>query len=178
MLNDVCDTLVPGARIMRHLPSLKILQKAFRGKIRLLVNEACLSGCPYRLQHFHEMCTGVPEPQSLCDGLLAREPWMRLTGAWVTPQFLHYYDGVYDELKLAGRATLEDPARYFEVFGAYVERNPLLPCDIGGGPSSVLEPIEMPEELYVYTLHCGQRCHECRRCEEYYQQAITELQFT
>lgn len=178
MINGVCDTLVPGARIMRHLPSLKEIKKAFAGKIRLLVNEACLGGCPYRLQHFHEMCTGVTEPQSLCDNLLDREPWMRLTGAWVTPQYLHNYDGAYDELKLAGRSTLEDPERYFDVFGAYVNRRSLLPCDIGGGPSSVLEPIDMPEELYVYTMHCGQRCHECRRCEEYYNKAVAGLSET
>ena len=175
MINDVCEVLVPGARIMRNLPSLRDMKIAFKGKIRLLVNEACLSACPYRLQHFHEMCTGVPEPESLCNGLLDREPWMRLTGAWVTPQFLHHFDGVYDELKLAGRATLEDPERYLEVFGAYVRREPLLPSEIGGGPASVLEPIDMPEDLYLFTLHCGQRCHECRRCEDHYKTALAEL---
>jgi collagenase-like PrtC family protease len=176
MLNGICDVLVPGARAMRHLPSLRTLKKAFHGKIRLLVNESCLSGCPYRQQHFHEMCTGVEEPHSLCDRLLEREPWMRLTGAWVVPQFLHHYDGAYDELKLAGRGTLQEADRFLEVFEAYVNRRPMLPCDIGGGPSSVMEPIEMPEELFVYTLHCGQRCHECRRCEEYYHEAVAQLE--
>jgi len=175
MLNGVCDVLVPGARAMRHLPSLKTLKKAFHGKIRLLVNEACLSGCPYRQQHFHEMCTGVEEPRSLCDGILEREPWMRLTGAWVVPQYLHHYDGAYDELKLAGRGTLQDPADFLKVVDSYIHRRPLLPCEIGGGPSSVLEPIEMPEDLFVFTLHCGQRCHECRRCEEYYHPAVARL---
>jgi len=175
MINDVCEVLVPGARVMRNLPALRDLKIAFKGRIRLLVNEACLSACPYRLQHFHEMCTGVAEPESLCDSLLDREPWMRLTGAWVTPQYLHHFDGVFDELKLAGRATLEEPQRYLEVFGAYVRREPLLPCDIGGGPASVLEPIDMPEELYLFTLHCGQRCHECRRCEDHYQTALAQL---
>jgi hypothetical protein len=172
MLEGICDVLVPGARAMRHLPSLRMLKKAFRGKVRLLVNEACLSGCPYRQQHFHEMCTGVEEPESLCTGLLERQPWMRLTGAWVVPQYLHHFDGAYDELKLAGRGTLQEAERFLAVFDAYVHRRPLLPCDIGGGPSSVLEKIDMPEELYVYTLHCGQRCHECRRCEEYYNEAV------
>ena len=100
---------------------------------------------------------------------------MRLTGAWVTPQYLHHFDGVYDELKLAGRVTLEDPERYFEVFGAYVRREWLLPCDIGGGPASVLDPIDMPEDLYLFTLYCGQRCHECRRCEDHYKTAMADF---
>jgi hypothetical protein len=172
MINGICDVLVPGGRAMRHLPSMRALQRAFQGKIRMLVNEGCLGGCPYRMQHFHEMCTGVPEPESLCDGLLERQPWLRLTGAWVTPQFLRYYDGVYDELKLAGRVTLQEPERYMQVLDSYVHRSPLLPCEIGGGPSSVIEPIEIPEELYVYTLHCGQRCHECTRCADYYAEAV------
>lgn len=175
MLNGFFDVLVPGSRAMRHLPSLRALKKAFQGKLRLLVNESCLGGCPYRQQHFHEMCSGVPEPESLCNGLLDREPWMRLTGAWVVPQYLHYFENAYDELKLAGRVTLQDPDRFLHVFSSYLNRTPLLPCDIGGGPSSVLEPIEMPEDLYAFTLQCGQRCHECRRCEEYYIDAIKHL---
>lgn len=176
MLRGVCDVLVPGAGVMRHLAALHTLKRAFDGRVRLLVNEACLCGCPYRLQHFHEMCSGIPAPESLCNHLLDREPWMRLTGAWVTPQLLHLYDGVYDELKLAGRATLEDPAKYLKVFSSYVERKPLLPRDIGGGPASVLEPIDMPEELYAYTLQCGHNCHACRRCEVHYRREINALE--
>jgi hypothetical protein len=172
MLEGICDNLVPGAAAMRHLPSLKALKRAFRGKIRLLVNEACLGGCLHRMQHFHEMCTGVPEPRSLCDGVLEREPWLRLTGAWVTPQYLHHYESHYDELKLAGRATLQAPERYFAVLTAYMERRPLLPNAIGGGPASVIEPIDVPEDLFVYTLHCGQQCHACRKCEEHYYRAL------
>lgn len=175
MLDGVCNVLVPGARIMRHIPSLHKLKNAFRGTLRLLVNESCLGGCPYRQQHFHEMCSGVAEPQSLCTDLLTREPWMRLTGAWVVPQFLAHYDGTYDELKLAGRGTLQNPDHFLRVFDAYVHRKGLLPCDIGGGPASVLEPIEIHEELFVYTLYCDRDCHECNRCKECYDQAVAGL---
>jgi collagenase-like PrtC family protease len=58
MLDGICDALVPASRVVRDLPALQGLRAAFRGRIRLIVNEACLPGCPFRTQHFHEMAAG------------------------------------------------------------------------------------------------------------------------
>lgn len=168
MLKGICDTLVPASRIMRDLPALEALREAFPGRIRLIVNEACLPGCPYRVQHFYEMCAGFPRPESLCGDLLAREPWMRLTGAWVLPQHLHLFEGVSDDWKLAGRATLQHAPTYRKVLGAYVRGTPLPPNEIGGGPASPLGPLEIDEAFYARTLRCGRRCHACNLCREYY----------
>jgi MoaA/NifB/PqqE/SkfB family radical SAM enzyme len=175
LLNDVCTTLVPGSSIMRDVAALTSLKAAFKGRIRLLVNEACLPLCPYRAQHFREMAEGVSEPKSLCLDLLAEQPWLRLTGAWVLPQHLHLLESLFDELKLAGRVTLRDPKTWRRVVHSYIFRRKLLPNEIGGGPSSVLAPIDMPEELYRYTLQCGHRCHECTRCADYYREAMGSL---
>ena len=169
LLNGVCDALVPSNRIMRHLPALAELKDAFTGQMRLLVNEACLPGCLLRAQHFAEMNSGLANPRSLCAELLDEQPWLRLTGAWVLPQHLHLFTGLYDQLKLAGRVTLKDPARYRQVLGAYVWGRPLMPHEIGGGPASPLEPLEITEEFYAYTLRCGHACHTCDRCREYAQ---------
>ncbi|MDP3000837.1 MAG: radical SAM protein [Bryobacterales bacterium] len=171
MLRGICDGLVPSSRIMRDLDALGTLRAAFPGRIRLIVNEACLPGCPYRVQHFHEMCAGVAFPLSLCRELLEREPWMRLTGAWVLPQHLHYFDGLYDELKLGGRVTLRHAGTYRRVLQAYVRRLPLSPHEIGGGPASVVQPLDIEEKFYARTLRCGLRCHECRLCRSYYDAA-------
>ena len=168
MLKGICDTLVPGSRVMRDLAALESLRAAFAGRIRLIVNEACLPGCPYRVQHFHEMGLGLARPGSLCAELLEREPWMRLTGAWVLPQHLHLLDGLADEWKLAGRVTLRDAPTYRRVLSAYVQGRALAPHEIGGGPASPLEPVEIDEEFYARTLRCGRRCHECTVCREYY----------
>jgi MoaA/NifB/PqqE/SkfB family radical SAM enzyme len=174
LLNGLCDTLVPASRVVRDMPALKSIRAAYHGHIRLLVNEACLPGCPYRTQHFHEMASGVPEPKSLCAELLHEQAWLRLIGSWVLPQHLHLYDGVYDELKLAGRVTLQDPARFRHVFESYLRRRPLQPHEIGGGPSSVVTPMHIGEEFFAYTLECGRRCHECTRCPDYYAAALAE----
>ncbi|GAK58914.1 radical SAM domain protein [Candidatus Vecturithrix granuli] len=168
MLQGVCDILVPASRIMRDLPALKALRAAFSGKIRVIVNEACLPNCPFRVQHFYEMGSNIGHPHSLCSKLLQEFPWLRLTGAWVLPQLLHLYDGVYDELKLAGRVTLRNPDTYRRVLDAYIHRTPLFPNEIGGGPASVLDPLDISEEFFAQTLHCGHQCHTCTVCQEYW----------
>lgn len=175
-IGRTCDSLVPSSRVVRDLPALKLLRQAFPGRIRLIVNEACLPGCPLRVQHFSEMGSVVFWPKSLCQELLSRQPWMRLTGSWILPQHLHLYEGVYDELKLAGRVTLNNPEYYLEILEAYVNNRHLTPDRLGGGPASVLEPIEISEEFFRQTLYCGHRCHECRICPDYYSEAMNRLE--
>jgi len=170
MLNDLFDVLVPSNRIMRDLPALRSIKDAFDGRIRLLVNEACLPGCPFRIQHFHEMGSGWPDPESLCRDLLEQQPWLRLTGAWVLPQHLHLFEGIYDELKLAGRVTLQAPEKYARVLGAYIRRKTLFPFEIGGGPASILDAFPIDEAFYRHTLFCGHQCHTCNACRNYYQE--------
>ena len=170
-IEGICDTVVAPTRIMRDRPALRRLRAAWRGRIHLLVNEACLPACPYRTQHFHEMGNGFKEPKSLCQELLAAEPWLRMTGAWVLPQHLHLFGGLFDGLKLAGRATLQDPARYAAVLRAYIRRVPMTPDQIGGGPASVLKPIDIGEEFYAETLECGRECHLCSKCREVHKNA-------
>jgi len=175
MAQDVIDTLIPDTRVLRDLKALERLRKAFRGEIRLIVNEACLPGCLYRVQHFYEMAYSEYYPQSLCRSLLTANPWLRLTGAWVLPQYLKFYDGLYDSLKLSGRVTLQDPRRYQEVLGAYIQRQPLRPVEIGGGPASPLEALEISEAWFEQTLRCTKECTDCKICQNYYEQAEQSL---
>ena len=172
MLNGIIDNLVPASLIMRNISALKTLKDAFSGRIRLIVNEACLPACPFRLQHFFEMESDLKYPETLCSEILARYPWMRLTGAWVLPQHLHFYDEIYDDLKIAGRVTLKNPDDYLAVLDAYVHRKQLSPDKIGGGPASVQEPIEISEEFFFHTLTCGHQCDKCNLCQDYYKESV------
>jgi hypothetical protein len=56
------------------------------------------------------------------------------------------------------------------VLNAYVHREGILPRDIGGGPASVLEAVDMPDELFESILHCDKDCHACSICRDYYEQ--------
>lgn len=174
LVQDCVDTITPDNSLVRDLGGLRQLREAFAGEIRLIVNEACIPGCLYRTQHFYEMGYGHFYPQSLCQQMLDEQPWLRLTGAWVLPRHLAYYDGLYDSLKLAGRVTLRDRARYLTVLNAYVHREEILPRDIGGGPASVLEAIDIPDGLFEFILSCDKNCHACSVCRDYYELAVTK----
>lgn len=170
MIDGIFDHLVPATRIVRDKEALQRLRHAFNGNIRLMLNEACLPGCPYRAQHFFEMCKGTAPPKSLCNRLLTDNPWLRLTGAWVLPQHLDLYTGLYDDLKLAGRVTLNNPLDYLRVIDAYVQRRPLTPDAIGGGPASLLSPMTINRDFFAHTLACKHQCHQCDHCRNYYLQ--------
>jgi hypothetical protein len=172
IVQDSVDAITVDNRLVRDLRGLRQLRQAFTGEIRLIVNEACLPGCPYRTQHFYEMGYGNFFPQSLCRQVLDDRPWLRLTGAWILPRHLAYYEGLCDSLKLAGRVTLRDRVRYLAVLKAYIHREPILPSDIGGGPASVLEAIDVSDEWFEFTLNCNKNCHSCSVCRNYYEQAI------
>lgn len=175
MINGVFDYLVPSPLIVRDLPALEVLRDAFTGKIRMLVNESCLPGCPYRTQHFFEMGCNHPHPLSLCNELLDKQPWMRLTGGWVLPQHLHLYDNCCDEYKLGGRVTLRKVEDYYRVLSSYIYRRKMLPNEIGGGPGTVRLPIEISESYFKKTLYCRQQCHICTTCQEYFSEAVDDL---
>jgi len=169
MLEGLFDTIVPSGKILRNREALQTLRNSFKGKIRLLVNEACIPGCVYRTQHFYEMGPlAVDHPESLCNEMLARHPWLRLTGAWILPQFLDLYEGLFDELKLAGRITLQNPEKYMHVLSHYMERRDLMPYEIGGGPASPPPSVNIEKEFFKYTLDCSNNCADCSYCMEYW----------
>ncbi|MDO8847300.1 MAG: hypothetical protein Q7W51_02780 [Coriobacteriia bacterium] len=167
-LEGVFDSLTPGDGVMRDLPALRALREAWPGALRLMVNEGCLPGCVYRTQHFFEMNSSHPMPASLCAGLLEREPWLALTGAWVLPQHLDLFDGLYDEVKLDGRVTLADPVHYLRVLSAYVNRTPLELAEIGGGPATAPCVPAITRDFYAHTLTCAKTCATCEVCREYF----------
>ena len=172
MVRENVDAITADNSLVRDLEGLKQLRRAFSGELRLIVNEACIPGCLHRTQHFYEMGYGDYFPASLCQPMLEERPWLRLTGAWILPRHLVYYDGLYDCLKLAGRVTLRDRTRYLGVLKAYVHRESLLPRDIGGGPASVLEAVDIPDSLFEFMLRCDKNCHACSVCQDFYEQAI------
>ncbi len=171
----VFDMIVLSSRAQRDLEMLKTLRSAFKGEICMIVNEGCLPGCPWRAQHFAEMAAGRNRPESLCEKALTLSPWLSLTGAWVLPQHLHFFDGIVDHFKLAGRVTLRNPVRYRRVLQAYIQRTPLCMDEIGGGPASPRLHAKVDRSYYEQTLHCGRRCHECNFCRDVYAKLQTQL---
>jgi len=175
-LGDVFDILVPSTRLTRRPDRLAAIRAAFPGRIRIIVNEGCLDSCLERKQHFYEMAYSPDAPESLCAERLSRDPWLRLTGAWILPQHLGEVEHLVDEYKLAGRATLRDPNHYRRVLLAYVRGRALWPHEIGGGPASVLVRTSFPRSLFLYMLQCDHVCNSCSICRRAAMGALGEDQ--
>jgi len=169
LLGETFDIIVPPANAIREIRLLRSLRKTFKGTIRLMVNEACIPSCVFRTQHFYEMSNpAISHPNSLCSELLERKPWLRLTGGWVLPQHLFLFRGLYDEIKLSGRITLQQPGNFFKVVESYLSGKELQPHEIGGGPASVNIPMHIDTAFYKYTLDCRKNCATCKVCHEYW----------
>jgi hypothetical protein len=172
MVRDFVDGITPHNSLVRDRAALNRLRTAFPGELRLIVNEACIPGCLHRTQHFYEMAYSDAFPQSLCQAMLEENPWLRLTGAWILPRHLHFYEGLYDTLKLAGRVTLADRNTYLNVLSAYVERRDILPAHIGGGPASPPEAVPISDRFFELLLSCDKNCHICSVCRDYFEEAL------
>ena len=169
ILNGIVDVIVPSGRIVRDIKKLNEVRRSFKGRIRLLVNESCLPSCLFRTQHFFEMADrNNSHPESLCDEVLDKTPWLRLTGSWILPQHLYFFYGLYDELKLAGRVSLRNPDDYFEVLESYITLRSLKENKIGGGPASIPQNIYISDDFYKYTLYCDKNCNHCSVCKDYW----------
>ena len=81
---------------------------------------------------------------------------------------MHLFEDLYDEIKLAGRISLQKPERYFEVLGSYINKTPLQPHQIGGGPAAIDYPMEIEEDFYNFTLLCEKNCTTCTICSDYW----------
>ncbi len=168
-IKDAVDSIVPDTSVVRNMRKLRALRSSFSGPIKLIVNEGCLAGCPWRIQHFYEMGVNLPLPASLCQDHLNQNPWLRLKSAWILPQHLHLYDGLFDVIKIAGRVTLQNPEKYMRVFNAYLNRSPLAANEIGSGPAGVMTNIPITEEFFHQTITCAKNCTECTICQDYYE---------
>jgi hypothetical protein len=140
-----------------------------------MVNESCLPDCLYRTQHFYEMSDRVIRfPESLCRETLEEYPWLVLTGSWILPQHLRFFEGVYDEIKLDGRVSLNKPEKFNEVLKSYIFKTSLSPDKIGGGPAYVRFPIEISDTFYQTTLECDKKCMTCNFCRDYFNRHYNE----
>ncbi len=95
-----------------------------------------------------------------------------MTGGWILPQHILFYDGLYDELKLSGRVTLQNPDHYAKVLDSYVKGTDLMPNEIGGGPASAVKDIHISRDFFSTLLKCDLQCQNCGICENYYQTNI------
>ena len=109
------DEIVLHYMINRDFKLLEQFRKSMNCKLSLLVNDACLYNCPYRIYHYN-MCGHASQSTHPSKGFYVdycslkctlerlRNPALLLSSRWIRPEDLKIYEELgYDAFKISGR---------------------------------------------------------------------------
>ena len=173
-------------RDLNRIKELKSWADKNGKKLIMLANSGCFSFCSG--QTFHDNLVSheseVCEVENLKDFtpyacwrmLKERKNWHYfMENTWVRPEDLHYYEGLFDTVKLATR--MHD--RPDIVISAYANRkfygNLADLFEPGFGRAFkpyIVENRNIPEEWFQKVLSCNKQCHECHYCEKIFEQSL------
>jgi len=102
--------------LLRDLRALKEIRKKTKNKIKfsIIINEGCITGCPYQIAHQVHASTMPIEASSdfdkrfkfavaKCKHVACSVPWKIFDSNWILPKHLKYYKNLIDEFKLTDR---------------------------------------------------------------------------
>ena len=173
------DRIQSPREILRTPSRLKEMHDAgFR--LKCLVNEACLMGCPNSFNHNLAIAMGRrPVLLSCCQNGVAD----LFRANWILPRWQKHYDDVVDIYKIAGRNTEGNyPFKTLDAYLAEDDSMPLAELMISGTvlfathmlPGEILRKItvdKVPDKL----LTCGcADCEHCGLCERILSEIIPE----
>jgi len=103
-LRHVCDVITLDRSLNYDLKQIAEIRRLLPGKrLKILVNEGCLSGCVHRVQHFNALAHNRNLQTGYCKFLFARHPELILQTPFVRPEDLRHYFGLVDYFKIASR---------------------------------------------------------------------------
>jgi len=113
---DILEEIDIQKDLLRDINELKKIKKALKTKVRLsiIINEGCLTGCPYQISHQIHSSTFPPDCLTKydqdfkfgiakCKHITVVEPWRFLDSNWILPRHLKNYEGLIDTFKITGR---------------------------------------------------------------------------
>lgn len=176
----LCDVLTVDRDINRDIALLKKINDIV--KIKVMVNEGCLSNCPYRVSHYNMLSHGFGSDveknlerantfiENACVSIYREEPWRVLTVPFILPEHLDKYDFV-DEFKLSTRTFSTD--KIVKVLDAYVngfDGNIVELLDTAGLSRVIKGLRDLPKGYFDKLANCDRVCEKCGYCEDTYEQ--------
>jgi len=180
-LSDLFDSFHVQRDYNRDLPHLRMLKKwadANGKKLVLLANSGCFAHCSG--QSFHDNLVAheseICEVDNLKDftpyvcwrALKDRANWpMLLQNTWIRPEDLHYYEGLFDTVKLATRMH-SLPGMVIDAYARgrfYGNTLDLFEPGFGRAIAPyVINNAAFPDDLFQKTAECDKLCHKCGYC--------------
>jgi collagenase-like PrtC family protease len=114
------DIITPSINANMDMAALKLIKKSLkRARLRILLNDYCLSDCPWRRFHYNHYAHSNSEMDYHlnCRKLFHDHPYLILANTAIRPEDMKYYKGCADEFKIAGRLVpLEDLLRRIRAY--------------------------------------------------------------
>lgn len=187
------NIMTPDVNINRNPGVLKEITQTTSLRLKIMVNEGCLSKCPFRKFHFNYTSHKSKEVSSECGVFFencvqvsAKDPSQVLRSGWVRPEDLQQYEGISNYFKIVGRSLKKD--KVIRCIKAYMEESwdgGLLDivCDslhvFNRDYGVFLDNKSLGEyKFFDKVMACDKNCTQCSYCESLAKRLLKFRQFT
>ena len=179
------DVLTIDRDINRNIPLIKEIKNKTGLKLRVMLNEGCVGGCPYRNHHSNHLLTGFNLPRKPVEGVLwgmfcieiyRRDPLKLFRIPFIPPEAVSRYEEFVDYCKLSTRVF---PTYRIETcLKAYIDRH------FSGNLLTILDSpgisyfeyadygILKKNNFFKKMLTCNLECRTCRYCRVLFKKAV------
>ncbi len=179
------DVITIDRDINRDILLIKKIKKQTGLKIRIMLNEGCLSNCPYRVVHYNflshlDNTKNKKENRVTCDvlciQLYQKNPVKILRVPFIPPDALTYYKDAADYYKLSTRVF--STGRIESCLNAYIRKT------FKGNLTEILDSPGLKYFEYIYygymrqenyfqkMQECDLNCKQCGYCEMLFRKAV------
>jgi collagenase-like PrtC family protease len=192
------DSFTPDVNINRNLGLLKKIREKTGLEIKLMVNEGCLSKCPFRKFHFNYIAHKSRNPGAdgtrgednvfslNCIQVTKSDPAQLLKSGWIRPEDLGRYGEITNFFKLVGRTSSRSMiCRSLEAYMRQSWDGDLLELMAGNlysyGMSNLMHLDNRSLDaagFFEKVTSCGRECIECDFCGQLARKLIKRGVFT
>ena len=162
-------TLFNPPRESGRMPLLLKTMHEYGFKLKVLVNEACIFGCPYQYNH---ACAIASNDKAIITNCSSNDLSNALRTNLILPKWLKHLDEYVDVYKLSGRASSFESLK--KIFEAYIEQKEYMyideyACFGNNSPISILKnkgirikESDIPDKVrFCESKDCNRTCFEC-----------------
>jgi collagenase-like PrtC family protease len=172
------DVLTIDRDINRNIELIKLIRKKTGLPLRLMLNEGCLTNCPYRNMHYNYASHRIKYliGDGFCSKIYNMNPMKIFRIPFVPPEHLDVYAAVVDHYKLTTRVFTT--SKIESVLQAYIQRSwngnllDILDCPGLSCFEYVDYGILKKNHFFKKMLHCNLECEKCNFCEVLFKKAV------
>lgn len=174
------DVLAVDRDINRNIELIREIKKTAGLPVKILLNEGCLSNCPFRRMHFNAIAHRIADRQFLnrsCITVIRKDPKKLFRIPFVRPEDVRHYKGLADYFKLATRTfttqQIENTLKAYineEYNGDLLDILDMtsMKCFFTFVNNKVLDKMNFFENMQKCTLDCD----KCGYCESLLKKAV------